>query len=116
MHEDLCGFFGRGANIYGGIIMRKTVLPPEAGGFEMAEEAGLPRAGEPCPGAHIGAGPQELRAQRKKEFLRGQNSCCVCGEPTDTCLEYIPKTRFAVENAQCLHCMTLVRVKNHSIQ
>ncbi len=96
--------------------MRKTALPPEAAGFEMAEEAGLPRAGEAAPGAHIGAGPQTLRAQRKKEFLRGQNSCCLCGQSTDTYLEHVPQTRFAVEKTQCLHCMTLVRVKNHSIQ
>ena len=53
---------------------------------------------------------------KKQEFLKIQNECYLCGHPLDTYMEYIPLTRFAVEKAQCHHCMTLVRVKNHSVQ
>ena len=55
-------------------------------------------------------------SQKRRRFLKSQNDCCRCGRPIDTYLEHVPMTRFAIERAQCLHCMTLVRVKNHSIQ
>ncbi|MGI9548605.1 MAG: hypothetical protein ACR2M7_01305 [Bdellovibrionales bacterium] len=52
----------------------------------------------------------------KISFLKIQNECYLCGHSLDTYVEHIPSTRFAVERAQCHNCMTLVRVKNHSIQ
>ena len=52
----------------------------------------------------------------KTDFLKIQNECYLCGHSINTYIEYIPLTRFAVERAQCHNCMTLIRVKNHSIQ
>ena len=56
------------------------------------------------------------KREKKEEFLKNQSECHLCGHKVDTYMEYISFTRFAVERAQCHHCMTLVRVKNHSIQ
>ena len=55
-------------------------------------------------------------AQKKKDFIKTQNECYLCGNHLNIHVEYISFTRFAVERAQCGHCMTLVRVQNHSIQ
>lgn len=52
----------------------------------------------------------------KSEFLKVQNECYLCGHGLDTYVEHIPSTRFTVERAQCHNCMTLVRVKNHTVQ
>lgn len=54
--------------------------------------------------------------QPKEHFLKGQNECYLCGYSLDTYVEHIPLSRFAIEKAKCHNCMTLVRVKNHSIQ
>ena len=52
----------------------------------------------------------------KQDFIKTQNECYLCGQDLDIHIEYISFTRFAVERAQCGNCMTLIRVKNHSIQ
>ena len=57
-----------------------------------------------------------IEIQTKQEFLKGQNECYLCGHQVDTYVEHIPSTRFAIEKAQCHNCMTLVRVKNHTVQ
>lgn len=51
----------------------------------------------------------------KKQFLKLQNECYLCGKELNTYVEYLPQTHFVVEKAQCHSCMTMVRVKNHSI-
>lgn len=58
----------------------------------------------------------ESRATKKERFLKNQNQCYLCGNDINTYIEHIPLTYFAVEKAQCHNCMTLIRVKNHSIQ
>ena len=58
----------------------------------------------------------ETKTSKKERFLKNQNECYLCGSDINTYLEYIPLTYFAVEKAQCHNCMTLIRVKNHSIQ
>ena len=60
--------------------------------------------------------PVKTAEKNKKDFLKTQNECYLCGNHLNTHVEYISFTRFVVERAQCAHCMTLVRVKNHSIQ
>ena len=52
----------------------------------------------------------------KQEFLKLQNKCYLCGEPLSTYIESLPKSHLIVEKAQCQSCMTMVRVKNHSLQ
>ncbi len=52
----------------------------------------------------------------KKDFLKVQNECYLCGKALDTHVEYLPQSHFVVERAQCHSCMTVVRVKNHSLQ
>ena len=52
----------------------------------------------------------------RKEFLRVQNECYLCGKALNTYVEYLPKTHLVVEKAQCHSCMTVVRVKSHSLQ
>ena len=59
---------------------------------------------------------QNLRTQKKQDFLKIQNECYLCGKVLNTHIEYLPKTHFVVERAQCHSCMTVVRVKNHSLQ
>ena len=54
--------------------------------------------------------------KQKQEFIKGQDSCYLCGEPISTYLEHSSKSYSIVEKAQCQNCMTLVRVKNHSLQ
>ena len=51
----------------------------------------------------------------EEEFLKLQNKCYVCGGNLDTHIENLPKSHIIVERAQCQSCMTLVRVKNHSL-
>ena len=58
----------------------------------------------------------KLNNNKKKEFLKAQNKCYLCGKDINTYIEYLPKSRFVVERAQCHNCMTMVRVKNHSLQ
>ena len=58
----------------------------------------------------------ESPSSKKEKFLKNQNECYLCGSGISTYLEYIPLTYLAVEKAQCHNCMTLIRVKNHSIQ
>ena len=58
----------------------------------------------------------EGKKAKKEKFLKNQNECYLCGSGINTYLEYIPLTHFAVEKAQCHNCMTVIRVKNHSIQ
>lgn len=53
---------------------------------------------------------------QKQDFLKLQNECYLCGKELNTYIEYLPRTYFVVEKAQCCHCMTVVRVKNHSLQ
>ncbi len=60
--------------------------------------------------------PITQKKDLKQDFLKVQNECYLCGHSLNTYVEYIPQTRFAVERAQCHNCMTLIRVKNHSIQ
>ncbi len=63
--------------------------------------------------------PENIRSvqkkDQKKEFLSGQNECYLCGQPLSTHIEYLPQTHLVVERAQCHSCMTVVRVKNHSL-
>ena len=54
--------------------------------------------------------------KQKKEFIKGQNSCYLCGESISTYLERSSKSYSIIEKAQCQNCMTLIRVKNHSLQ
>ena len=54
--------------------------------------------------------------RKKQDFLKVQNECYLCGKALDTHIEHLPKTHLVVERAQCHSCMTLVRVKNHSLQ
>ena len=62
--------------------------------------------------------PQPLKQEKnkKKDFLKAQNECYLCGKALNTHIEYLPKTHYVVERAQCHNCMTLIRVKNHSLQ
>ena len=55
-------------------------------------------------------------SDKKKDFLKTQNNCYLCGKDIYTYIEYLPKSHFVVERAQCQNCMTMVRVKNHSLQ
>ena len=57
-----------------------------------------------------------MSLQEKKEFIKFQNKCYLCGESLNTYVEYLPKTYKLVERTQCHNCMTLIRVKNHPIQ
>ena len=59
---------------------------------------------------------QKSQENKRQEFLKVQNECYLCGKDLDTYVEYLPKTYFVVEKAQCHSCMTMVRVKNHSLQ
>lgn len=63
---------------------------------------------------------QKIRKQNpdriKKDFLKTQNKCYLCGKDLNTHIEHLPKSHFVVERAQCHNCMTMVRVKNHSLQ
>lgn len=59
---------------------------------------------------------EEKKAQVKADFLKVQNECYLCGYSLDTYVEYVPLSHSAIEKAKCHNCMTLVRVKNHSIQ
>lgn len=52
----------------------------------------------------------------KIDILKIQNECYLCGHELNTYVEAVPATRFVVERAQCHNCMTLVRVKNHTLQ
>jgi len=52
----------------------------------------------------------------KEEFLKLQNKCYLCGQSLNTYIESLPKSHLIVEKAQCQNCMTMVRVKNHSLQ
>ena len=52
----------------------------------------------------------------KKEFLRLQNECYLCGQNLNTSVEFLPQSYFLTEKAQCQNCMTMVRVKHHIIQ
>ncbi len=54
--------------------------------------------------------------EQKSDFLKKENQCYVCGNSVNTHVESVPFTRFIVEKAQCYNCMTLIRVKNHSLQ
>ena len=60
---------------------------------------------------------EDIRSQERKrrDFLKLQNECYVCGKAVSTHVEYLPKTYRVLERAQCHNCMTLVRVKNHPI-
>ena len=60
--------------------------------------------------------PVKTAAEKKRDFVKTQNECYLCGSHLDIHIEHISFTHFAVERAQCSHCMTLVRVQNHSIQ
>ena len=51
----------------------------------------------------------------KEEYLKLQNKCYLCGNNLDTHVESLSKSHFIVEKAQCKNCMTMVRVKNHSL-
>ena len=53
---------------------------------------------------------------KRRDFLKVQNECYLCGKKLSTHVEYLPKTHLVVEKAQCHNCMTVVRVKNHSLQ
>lgn len=53
---------------------------------------------------------------QRQDFLKVQNECYLCGKALNTYVEYLPKTHLLVERAQCHSCMTVVRVKNHSLQ
>ena len=53
---------------------------------------------------------------QKKNFIKEQNKCYLCGNDLNTHIEYLPKTHFVIERVQCRNCMTMVRVKNHSLQ
>ena len=53
---------------------------------------------------------------RKQAFLKAQMECYLCGQALNTYVEYLPRTHFVVEKAQCHSCMTVVRVKNHTVQ
>ena len=59
---------------------------------------------------------QNFKKSEKQDFLKVQNTCYLCGKDLSTHIEYLPKTHLVVERAQCHSCMTLVRVKNHSLQ
>ena len=54
--------------------------------------------------------------RQRQDFLKVQNECYLCGKALNTHIEYLPRTHFVVERAQCHSCMTVVRVKNHSLQ
>ena len=53
---------------------------------------------------------------QKRDFLKSQNECYLCGKAINTHIEYLPKTHWVVERAQCHSCMTMIRIKNHSLQ
>ena len=53
---------------------------------------------------------------QKQSLIKVQNECYLCGKALNTHIEYMPRTHFIVERAQCHSCMTVVRVKNHSLQ
>ena len=59
---------------------------------------------------------KQNQESQRKDFLRSQNECYLCGKALNTYVEYLPKTHFVVEKAQCHSCMTVVRVKSHSLQ
>ena len=61
-------------------------------------------------------GSVKTSTQKKRDFIKTQNECYLCGNHLNIHVEYISFTRFVVERAQCGHCMTLVRVQNHSVQ
>ena len=54
--------------------------------------------------------------QKRKDFLKLQNECYLCGKGLSTHVEYLPQTYRVVERTQCHNCMTLIRVKNHPVQ
>ncbi|MCY4320964.1 MAG: hypothetical protein OXC37_00950 [Bdellovibrionaceae bacterium] len=54
--------------------------------------------------------------KKRKDFLKLQNECYLCGKSLSTHVEYLPQTYKLIERTQCNNCMTLVRVKNHSMQ
>ena len=54
--------------------------------------------------------------RKRQDFLKLQNECYLCGNNLSTYVEYLPKTYKVVERTQCHNCMTLIRVKNHSVQ
>ena len=58
---------------------------------------------------------QSQKSQRQ-DFLKAQNECYLCGKALNTHIEYLPKTYLVVERTQCHSCMTMIRVKNHSLQ
>lgn len=62
--------------------------------------------------------PMEKVSQetKRQDFLKAQNDCYLCGKSLNTHIEYLPKTYLVVERAQCHSCMTMVRIKNHSLQ
>lgn len=53
--------------------------------------------------------------RQKRDFLKVENECYLCGQDLDTHIEYIPMSHLVVEKAQCHSCMTLIRVKNHPL-
>jgi len=53
---------------------------------------------------------------QRQSIIKIQNECYLCGKALNTHIEHMPKTRFIVERAQCHSCMTVARVKNHSLQ
>lgn len=59
---------------------------------------------------------KKQREGLKEEFLKLQNKCYLCGQGLSTYVESLPKSHLIVEKAQCQSCMTMVRVKNHSLQ
>ena len=59
---------------------------------------------------------QTTNLDKRKDFLKIQNECYICGKSLSTHVEYLPKTYRVVERVQCHNCMTLIRVKNHPVQ
>ncbi len=59
---------------------------------------------------------ENQREKGQQNIIKMQNECYLCGKSLNTHIEYLPRTRFIVERAQCHNCMTVVRVKNHSLQ
>lgn len=59
---------------------------------------------------------KQRKESRKKDFLKVQNECYLCGKALNTHVEYLPNSHLVVERAQCYSCMTVVRVKNHFVQ
>ena len=58
---------------------------------------------------------EQNKAKQKQDFLKMQNECYLCGKNLNTHLEYLPKPYSVIEKAQCHNCMTMIRVKNHSL-